>query len=226
MDQGHDGPHGVLELQKPEQHEGDDQGGEHQKRDADLENGQQVYRSGQGRGHHAAEHPLELESARDVDRDEQQGIKHGEQRLFPEVFSHLRPDHFHTADLGVGAGGALQGVAQPGGEPFGGLDGGIGTDQHFVVAFFSEALDGRCGHVYFPEPALDVGDPDRFGKANLDQGAAGKVDTVVGAPVNDKGGQAGQDHQEGDSVGDLPLPDEINVHIRFDELHGVIDGHA
>ena len=66
---------------------------------------------------------------------------------------------------------------------------------------------------------FDVGNPDRFRETDLDHGSAGKVDAVVGSLVKDQGDQADQDHHKRDPVSDLPLSDEVDVHVRFDDLH-------
>ncbi|VTR68204.1 hypothetical protein DESC_70044 [Desulfosarcina cetonica] len=107
MDQGHDGAHGVLEFEKPENDQGNDQGRQHEVRDRHVEQGKQVNRPHDGTGHDSAFPPFHLESTGNVDRDEKQGVEHGKKGLFAQVLADLRADHLHPAGFGGNAGGGF-----------------------------------------------------------------------------------------------------------------------
>ena len=172
-----------------------------------------------GRGHDAALGPFQFEAPRDVDRDEEQGVEHGEKGLFAQVLAHLGTDHFHPTNFHGHTGGGLQVLFDPFGQSLQGRGGHVRANQVLVVVHLTELLNGRSGQFHILQARFDAVDGDGRFEFNLNQGAAGEIDAVTRPPMDHQRGDTDDDQHQREDEGEFALANEIDVDTRFDELH-------
>ena len=97
--EGHDGPHGVLEVQDPEEEEGQREACTDQDRRRGVQEGDQIDETEEDGHHDPAAHPFGFKPPGDVDAHQQESVKDGVQSLVLQVFSHLGAHRIHLPDF-------------------------------------------------------------------------------------------------------------------------------
>jgi len=170
-------------------------------------------------GRHGPDGVTELETPRDVDEDSDHGVKDGKKTFLAQVAANLGTHHFHAPHLEILPGeNRCEGVLDGVGEPFQ-FGGRTGRFDEKLIPLVTEVLDDAVLQVHLLEGLPDLLYRRRFLELQLNESAAGEVDSHGQPAVEDDGENGNHDESQGKGESRFHFTDKIKIRPGFDEFH-------